>query len=271
MTLDERREIGTQLLETIHHRRLPDVVAERILEAARSGSIREGDRLPSEPELAKQLGVGRTTIREALGKLQALGLVEVIRGRGSFLRTSGEHDDAKTIFARWTRERRFEITHLVEVRISLESVAAGLAANRATAREIVQLKRLNDRHRAAATDNDHEGVVETDAAFHVALIDASDNPFLGRLYAALADELVDFRRKTLALEGAPERSASGHDTIIGALERRDATGARAAAVSHLWVLYKEIDAASRPTARGAHHRIAPRSAFDAETDGGSGN
>jgi GntR family transcriptional repressor for pyruvate dehydrogenase complex len=248
------------LLEAINQRRLPDVIAEQVMEAIRAGVLKPGDRLPAEPALARQLGVGRTSVREGLQKLQALGLVRVVRGRGAFV-TEPSVADAQQTFARWSAEHRFEIEDLQEMRMALEPVAAGLAAVRAGDAEVSELEGLHVEHLVAGREGDLGEAVLSDAHFHGALMKASRSPLLDKMYGILVAEVTEFRRKTLALPGAAERSSHGHSLILQAVRRRDAVGARAAMLDHLWVVYEEIDAAAARTEKGAARQAAPRAVF----------
>jgi len=252
------------VLEPVIQRRLPEVISERILAAIREGAFAPGERLPPEHELARQLGVGRTSVREALQKLQTLGVVTVMKGRGAFV-AEGRSDAAQAVFARWIAEHRFEIKHLVEVRIALESAAAGLAAVRATKAQVLTAERRSRAHlAAAATRGDIDEVVRSDVRFHEAIMIASRNDILATIYGMLAAELAEFRHGTLSLPGAPERSAKGHAAIVEALRARDPAAARAAAVSHLWVLYEEVHAGAGADGRRNDRRtgLVAREAFD---------
>ncbi|MCW5716062.1 MAG: FadR family transcriptional regulator [Bauldia sp.] len=224
-------------------RRLPDIIAERIVGLIRGTPLQAGDRLAPETELARQLGVGRTSVREALQKLQTLGIVEVVRGRGVFV-SEPNVDDAQQAFARWSKERLFALEELLETRMSIEASAAALASGRATTEEIDQLESLNLDHLAAARSGKLAEIVSTDQKFHEALIASGHNRLLARFYGMLVAELTDFRRKTLARPGVPERSAAQHAAIVAAIRARNPRAARRAAIDHLWVLYEEIDAAA---------------------------
>ena len=226
-------------LHSVAQRRLPEVIAEQVVAAIREGALKPGDRLPTEQELARQLGVGRTSVREGLQKLQTLGIVDVRKGRGAFV---AEHPaaDATEAFGRWAAESGFRIEELLEVRMALESQAAGLAAVRATEREIAELERRNAAHREAGESRDAGEVVRTDERFHELLFAAGGNRLLTKLYDALIPEVTEFRQKSIALPWAPARSATGHAAIVEAVARRDAAAARGAMIDHLWVLYAEI-------------------------------
>lgn len=232
-------EAEAEPFRSIAQRRLPDVIAEQIVAAIRQGALKAGDRLPTEAELARRLGVGRTSVREGLQKLQTLGIVEVRKGRGAFV-AQPPLADTNAVFAQWAAESGLRIEELLEVRIALEAQAAGLAAIRAKAHELDQLDQLNTTHREAGERGDLAATIDSDERFHETLFRISGNQLLSRLYDALIPEVTEFRRNSMTLAWAPTRSAHGHQRIIDALRQHNPTTARQATIDHIWVLYNEI-------------------------------
>jgi GntR family transcriptional repressor for pyruvate dehydrogenase complex len=250
------------MLKTIEiaQRRLPELIAEQIVGVIRDTPLQPGDRLPPEVELARQLGVGRTSVREALQKLQTLGIVEVIRGRGVFV-SEPSVDDGQQAFTRWSTEGLFAIEELLETRMALEVAAAALASGRATQEEIERLESINLDHLAAGRVENLRELVSTDQKFHETLMAAGHNRLLARLYGMLVAELTDFRRRTLARPGVPARSATQHAAIVAAIRAKDLTAARRATIEHLWILYEEIDAAGRREREGTRPKFSARDAL----------
>lgn len=223
-------------------------VARLILAEIRHGRYRPGDRLPTEPELARQLGVGRTSVREGIGQLRILGVIEVRRGVGTYVKSS-EVSDAQLAFHEWSVANQYQIVDLFEVRMSLEGTAAALAAQRAHELEHEELLVRARAHLRAHFDGDTDALVETDQAFHVAMVSTAHNEVLSRIYANLVPQLVDYRRKSLALEGAAERSSHDHLRMVDAIKARDPGRARAVTLAHLSSLYRELmDATQAPGA-----------------------
>lgn len=221
-------------------RPLPEVIEEKLRELIASGELPAGERLPNEPELARRLGVARSSVRTALQRLEVLRVVEVQRGRGWFVRrtpVSEPHGD----FVDWISGRRFRIGELLEVRMALEGMAVSLAAARADAGRIDDIAKLSSDHRGAQSDIDE--LVRTDEAFHEAIVKASGNELLLANYRMLVGELAEFRRRSLSVRGVPARAADDHDVIVMFLRRGDSAGARAAVMSHLMNLYRDVHAA----------------------------
>jgi GntR family transcriptional repressor for pyruvate dehydrogenase complex len=249
-------------LRSVATRGLPELIAEQIVEAIRATELKPGDRLPPEAELARQLGAGRTSVREALQKLQTLGIVEVIRGRGAYVREPAT-DDAERAFAKWSRDHSVAIGDLIEARIAFESANTGLAAVRATDAEIEAIARANHAHREAGRHADLAATVSSDQDFHEAVAAAAHNPLLGKIHAMLIPELTNFRQMTLAVPWVADRSAKAHAAVIEALRAHDPVAARTAMTDHLWVLYEDVAAAARHNdpSVGDLVQIAPREAL----------
>ena len=216
-----------------------DEVADRLLEDINAGIYAPGGRLPTEPELARSLGVGRTSVREALAKLRMLGLVEVKRGLGSFV-SENAATDPRLDFIRWTAANAYEIVDIFEVRISLETTGASLAATRANEQDIKELVERAHDHAEAAAEGGLEDLVRTDQAFHEALLKCSKNEALLRVYNVIVPELVPYRTRSLALENAPARSVTDHLAIVEAVRCQQPAQAHTAALKHLSTLYEEI-------------------------------
>lgn len=238
--------------------RVSDLIAERLAGAIHDGTLSAGDRLPTEAELAREFKVGRTSVREALQKLRALGLVETRKGLGAFVTEPAAASDPLADFARWTASDPAAIEQLVEARVALETLAAALAALRATDDEVAELEQL---HTAHANAPDAAALVATDQAFHAAIMAASRNRFVQGAYEVLIDELTDFRRKTLALPWAGDRSIRGHEAIVAAIRARTPAAARDAMAEHLWVLYTEIEEAAAAEGRPPGLPLLPRDAI----------
>jgi GntR family transcriptional repressor for pyruvate dehydrogenase complex len=218
-------------------RPLPEVIEEKLRELIEGGVLPPGQRLPNEPELARRMGVARSSVRTALQRLEVLRVVEVRRGLGWFVRRK-RADYLPNDFR--ISERRFRISERLEVRMALEGMAASLAAARATEGEIDDIAKLSRDHLAASPDIDE--LVRTDEAFHDAIFRASHNELLLATYRMLIPELTEWRRRSFTGHGVPARSGTEHDNVVNFLKRGDSAGARAAMMTHLLGLYNDIQA-----------------------------
>jgi len=222
-------------------RPLPELIEDKLRELIDAGEFVAGQQLPNEPELARRMGVARSSVRTALQRLQVARIVEVRRGRGWFVRRPPV--DPQGTFLGRISERRPDIGELLEVRMALEGMAASLAAARASDGAIDDIaKRCKDHIDARAADIDE--LIRTDEKFHEAVVRASGNELLIATYQVLVPELVEFRRASFSERGMPARSGIEHDTVVTFLKRRDSAGARAAMMSHLLKLYHAVLAGS---------------------------
>lgn len=214
----------------------PEVIEDRIRQLIDSGELPAGELLPNEHELARRFGVGRTSVRAALQRLQIAGLVDVERGRGWLVvaRAPGG-DEAPTTDDE--RDRRFELAQLFDVRIALETTATGLAAHNASREELGRIVDADDAHRRA---QDVDEMLQTDERFHALIVDAARNAVLRNMYAMLIPELREFRRGCYADGSAGKQSSDGHGLVVQFLRNRDEAGARTAMASHLLTFASQL-------------------------------
>lgn len=214
---------------------LPQLIEEKLRSLIEAGRFKPGDRLPTEPELASRLEVARSSLRTALQRLQLQGIVEVVRGRGWYVRaTDVAGGEEPLVF-----DRRISDLDLMEVRIALEGTAASMAALRATSGELDDMAKLAQAHQQAPID-DKDELLRTDEAFHAAVVKASHNELLGQLHQSLVVQLRAFRRNSYGTAEVHSRSANEHSQVAWFLKRRDEGGARAVMTTHLLGLYNDM-------------------------------
>jgi DNA-binding FadR family transcriptional regulator len=164
-------------------------VADQILKAIQRGAYRVGDRLPPERELAAQMGVSRTVVREALSALQLMGVIESKTGSGSFIRRTHVGTDASPPHAASLEQERedFHPAHIWEARRILSGQVAELAAERLTVRALRKLKSILSRMCTLADREDYDDYAEACEAFHLAIAEATGNPVLVQAMSFLFD------------------------------------------------------------------------------------
>ena len=215
-------------------RSLANLLFEEFDNKIRQGLLREGDKLPTESELVRDYDVSRTVVREALSKLQAAGLVETRHGIGTFVLPARE-GTGFTLNARELSES-VDVLAVLELRISLETEAAGLAAKRRSDQHLKTLRealQAFERHAAGGGDT-----VAYDMAFHLGIAQATGNPYFLDILAHFGALLIP-RTRITSLQTptrAPDylrRVHREHEEIYNAIERQDADSARAAMRIHL--------------------------------------
>lgn len=170
---------------------LADAVVGRLQQQLSLGVYQPGDKLPSEPELMVQFGVGRSTIREAVRILANTGLVTVRQGSGTMVEAQRGITESLP-----QRLRRAAADDLDEVRQLLEMKIAEKAALLRTRKDIVKMKTLLEHRRIAANAGDTEEAIATDLRFHVAMAVAAGNDILADLYRTVADQMGRHFRQT---------------------------------------------------------------------------
>lgn len=205
---------------------LVDALRARIVD----GDLAPGRPVPSESELVAEFGVSRTVVREAMSRLQAAGLVETLRGRGSFVlaRPSTESFGVDVGGLRSVAER----VELLEFRTAVETEAAALAALRRDDDQLAAVRRAADAF-ARAADRPADAVA-ADFAFHLAVATASGNRYLRELLGTLGEPMIAMPSARLRA-GAPraQEVVAEHAAVVLAVQRGDAETARAAMRVHL--------------------------------------
>ncbi len=206
---------------------LADQAAELLLDRIRSGEWGLGEKLPGETTLAPQLGVGRSTVREAIRQLAGRGVLTTRQGSGVFVTALDTPEDWDAILT------RSGIVAVIEARIAIESEAAALAAERRTPADLRAIKRalaLREEHRTEI-----ESHVYTDTAFHRAIVAAAHNPILLELFDTFTPRLRTAMIDMLRIRGDHGSDADHvtHDELAGAIAARDATAASDLSRAHL--------------------------------------
>jgi GntR family transcriptional regulator, transcriptional repressor for pyruvate dehydrogenase complex len=242
----------TPVYKVVRTSRLYEQIVQQIEESVLNGSLKPGDQLPAERELAQQLGVSRTAVREAVKALREKGLVEAYSGRGTFV-TDGTTQAARQSFDLMVKVGQQEgAPHLAELRLILEPGIAALAAVRVKEEDLTAM-----REAVAVMDraqDDPEAYIEADLDFHLALAETVANPLILSLIDSIVGLLREQRIKIFNVEGGPQRGQVHHKRILEAMERRDAEMARTAMRAHLEQVREDSKATpgSKPLPPGKH-------------------
>ena len=220
--------------ETVRKVRRYEQVAEQIRRLISDGALKPGDLLPPERELVAKLGVGRSSIRDAVRTLEVMGILEPRQGHGTVVRDLSADALVVPLSLVLTRKREL-VTELLDVRRMIEPGLAARAAKNATAEELAHMAAILERHEAKLRRG--EEAMDEDSDFHYAIALAARNSVVLRVLDVLMDLLRESRSRSLQVPGRPQRSFDGHRRILRALQRRNAKAAEAAVRRHL----KEIE------------------------------
>lgn len=210
---------------------LVDAIGDRI----RNGQLAAGHKLPTEAAIMEEFGVSRTVVREAISKLQAAGLVQTRHGIGTFVMGPGEAAPFRV--APEQLATLHDVIAVLELRIGVETEAAGLAAVRRTDADLGRMRAaLAAFAEAVASGGDAVG---PDFQFHLEVARATQNQRFAELMSALGATIIPRARLAPAAPASAESSAYlqrvglEHESILQAIEARDAEAARAAMRTHL--------------------------------------
>ena len=217
-------------LTPIARQRLADDLAQRITRMIQAGTYQAGDRLPAISAMARQFGVGSPTLREALRKLEAVGVLAIRHGSGVYVsRTPDALVISNPVFD--GRASRKLLVDLIEARTPIEVTTATLAATHATAADLEDMRLILARADAALED----AVVLNAAnlAFHARIAAASGNGVLRELLEVLSNLFREEQRLILDIHGSRRHDHQEHLGILDALERRDPVLAAGRMRTHL--------------------------------------
>jgi GntR family transcriptional repressor for pyruvate dehydrogenase complex len=197
---------------------LSDKLAQRIRGMIQKGDYGQGDRLPPIMEMAKRFGVGHPTIREALKKLETMGIVEIRHGSGVYVSRSEEVLVLASPDYPGTVTKKL-LLDLIDTRMPLEMKSVAEAVKNATLDDLVEMRRLLKQ----AGDNFDNDVVlnETNMGFHRQIAIASGNTVLLQLLDVLRDLFTEEQRLILGIFGSRDRDHREHLAILESLENRD--------------------------------------------------
>ncbi len=199
--------------------------------------LRPGDRLPPERELARQFGVSRTVVREAVTHLSAKSLLQAAPGGGALVKVpdAGHVSQGMTLLL-CAGERKVPGPQIQEVRRMLETEIAGYAALRRSTEDIAALRQLLDEMVVLNTRHDEaslEKLVANDVGFHAALARATQNLLFSVLLDSVADIMLAVRRVGLRIEDSRVGALAHHRAIFAAVEAGSESAARTAMGHHL--------------------------------------
>ena len=228
-TLRDGRAGGVDLMLSVTTRpSIADDAEAQILDMIRGAAYAPGDRLPSERQLAEQLGVSRTSIRAALGRLVALGLLDARPGSGTYIKAPS-NELLHAALAPHIFTDHATLLKLFELREIIEVEAAGRAAQRATPQDVAALRRWVEAIETAVARRDHDGLMLADTEFHRQVVLATGNDVLVHLVDSVAHLLREMRYASTS----DPQVLPGQRTLLAAIEARDSVAARRAMRDHL--------------------------------------
>ncbi len=195
---------------------LGDIVFDVLKSAVVSGQLKPGERL-MEQQVAEELGVSRTPVREAIRRLELEGFLIMIPRKGAYVADISLKD----------------IAQVFEVRAAMESLAAGLAAERITNDQLDMLERKLVEVKAAVDSSDIEAIIKIDTDFHEIIYNASRNERLVQILSNLREQIQRYRSASLAYPGRLKDTLEEHKELVEAISDRNVALAQRLAKEHI--------------------------------------
>lgn len=225
-------------MEAIRRISLTEEVVNKIKQMIMSGEYSVGDKLPSETDICSKLQVGRSTLREAMRVLQALGFLQIKPGKGTFVVKTTEVKEIEIY--EWIKKHEIEFEDLIEVRMAIEPLAIKLAILRASDKEVDMLKRTHDCFKEAVKNNDLLKMMSYDEFFHNCIAEATHESLIIDISKRILEAFNQFRSKTFAVDEIYQNALKPHERILEAFDKRDVSLGVSALKDHLNVTRQDM-------------------------------
>jgi len=222
--------------------RLSDQAESLIEELITNGELKVGAQLPGERELVNRLGVSRTVVREAIGRLASRGILRVQAGKGTFV-TGTPSTALNDRWQAWLSGDRDKVRAMLEVREVLEVRGGAWAVERATEPELMELRRAHEEFERCVAGGHVSDIAHADMLFHFQLAVCAHNDVLISFVQNINESIATSRRSALAAPGGATKSLQEHGAILLAVEARDRARAMEAVASHIRRVLSDIDRA----------------------------
>ncbi len=233
-------------LKQIGKQSLVDAVVLQLRDTIEQSSLSSGDRLPSEPALVEQLGVSRTVLREAINRLQSIGLVAVKRGFGTYVADRADLVNCVKLIRTTMAISSNDLVQFVEFREAIESKAARQAAKMATEQDIDQLESLC--RRMTEEGQDYHEALHLDLVFHLKIAESTGNKLMLHVLEVIQEFIIEGMLRTTPKPLPYLDSRRYHMAIVDALRRRDPDAAEKAVRAHMDLLLRRLEEAENAKA-----------------------
>lgn len=206
---------------------LVDEVIQQLRVRLAAGEFRIGDKLPPESVLVAELGVGRTTLREAIRVLEHAGLLEVRQGSGTYVRSLNERGGLAT------RLRQARVLEVLGVRRALELEMTRMAATYRTDDALITMRDILDRMHSSLESGDELGFVDADMEMYRVIAAETNNSILIEMYTSFSEALRLALGQVIAIPGVMQNCLGRHEDLFEAITAHDPDRAEAIARAHL--------------------------------------
>jgi GntR family transcriptional regulator, transcriptional repressor for pyruvate dehydrogenase complex len=213
--------------------KMSEAVADQVLKLIKDGSLKAGDKLPIETELAASLGVSRTAVREGMARLHGMEIIEILPGRGTFITKS--HDASLLKIQRKNIEDIKTLVEALEFRKIMETSMLELVVDKITEDDLNKLKDCLEKHKKGLTKNVFPA--EGDMLFHKILAQATHNKVFIELYDDIYLLIMEYVLGIKNYKNEYKKSLEDHEKIYQSLLKKDVNSAKEAMKEHIaWLI-----------------------------------
>lgn len=229
-------------VKPIKRKSLVDTVVEQIRNLIHAGDLGPGDRLPTESDLVKQLEVSRTVLREAIGRLEAMGLVTVRGSRGMFVGELGSVMNCVQMVRSAVAISARDLVQFTEFRRAIECDGVRCAAERANAEDVAELEALCEEIRDPAMP--YEQAFRIDWRFHRKLLELAGNEMMRNVMDVIREFVMASIVEGAPYQRDPEVTYGHHRAIVDAVRAGDPDAAERAMREHLNTVIRSLQTAA---------------------------
>ena len=220
---------------------ISDFVIEDIIEKIKSEQFAPGERLPSEKSLSEEFDISRASTREALQKLEVLGLIDIKHGKGSFVSDSPYLKPIQEIVASKLLTADVGVKELLETRLYIEQGTVKLASINVSESELNELEKVVGEMDKAVEGNDVESFSELDMKFHLLIGRISGNTLMRRMLRTIRDIMREQQERINRVDGVMSVSQEHHERILEAIEKKDVESAQRSMADHLVTIKQKYE------------------------------
>ena len=215
---------------------ITDAVVDNIKEMIENQEYKVGEKLPAEARLCEMFGVSRTSVREAIRVLQALGYVENRPGKGAFVSSSHVQDNSP-----WYEVKNAQFTDFMEVRMAMETLAVRLAVERASDEDTQGLEEIHKSFIQANEKKDMVRLIMLDELFHTKIVEITRNQLLININGQLQEAFRVYRSESFTNQSVYRNAVEPHSKILQCFYDHDAKQAMKEMRTHLEITQADME------------------------------
>lgn len=215
---------------------ITDAVVDSIKEMIESEEYKVGEKLPAEAKMCEMLGVSRTSVREAIRVLQALGYVESRPGKGAFVAANHKEE-----IVPWYDVENPQFTDFMEVRMAIETLAVRIAVERATEKDVSKLEEIHRSFLEANEKKDMIRMIMLDELFHTTIVGITKNQLLININAQLLEAFRVYRTESFTNKSVYRNAIEPHEQILTCFKNHNSSMAVKKMREHLNITMTDME------------------------------